>query len=146
MVLNLINIIEAVIVWIILIPELLFSIHHPNENKCKNKIMNFVEQLGRYSSMILMIMPLGVWEFGFKSTEEMIIYFAANAVLLAVYIGIWVLFFKKQSFAKAMMLAVLPVLVFAFCGIILRHWLLVGSAGIFALGHFYVTVKNHKEA
>lgn len=145
MVLNLINIIEAVIVWIMLIPELLFAIHHPSENKCKNKIMNFIEQLGRYASMILMIMPLGVWEFGFASSEEMIIYFAANGVLLLAYVGVWVLFFKKQSFAKAMILAVLPVLIFALCGILLRHWLLVGSVMIFAVGHIYVTVKNYKE-
>ena len=100
MVLNLINFIQAGIVWIMLIPNLLFAIHRPSENKCKNKIMNFIEQLGRYASMILMIMPLGIWEFGFKAPEEMIIYFAANGVLLAVYIFVWVLFSGKQALRK----------------------------------------------
>lgn len=144
MVLNLINIIEAVIVWIMLIPNLLYAIHHPSENLCRNKIINFIEQFGRYASMVLMIMPLGVWEFGFSSSEEMVFYFAANGILLFAYISIWIFFFKKQSFSKAIMLAILPVLIFSVCGIFLRHWLLVASAVIFAVGHIYVTVKNYK--
>lgn len=144
MVLNLINFIEAAILWILIIPDLLFAIHHPKENKCQNKIMNFAEQLGRYASMILMILPLGIWEFGFASSEEMIVYFAANIVLLAVYVIVWLLFSKKQDFTKAMILAVISVLVFAVCGILLRHWLLVASATVFAVGHIYVTAKNFK--
>ncbi len=144
MVLNLINFIEAAILWILIIPDLLFAIHHPKENKCQNKIMNFAEQLGRYASMILMILPLGIWEFGFASSEEMIVYFAANIVLLAVYVIVWLLFSKKQDFTKAMILAVISVLVFAVCGILLRHWLLVASAAVFAVGHIYVTAKNFK--
>lgn len=106
--------------------------------------MNFAEQLGRYASMILMILPLGIWEFGFASSEEMIVYFAANIVLLAVYVIVWLLFSKKQDFTKAMILAVISVLVFAVCGILLRHWLLVASAAVFAVGHIYVTAKNFK--
>ena len=147
MVLNLINIIEAVIVWIILIPNVIFAMRFPqNENKCKNRLMNFLEQLGRYASMILMIMPLGIWEFGFASSEETVIYFAANGVLLLAYILCWVAFFKKQSFALAMLMALLPVLIFALCGVLLRHWLLVASAAVFAVGHFYVTFKNYRKS
>ena len=98
MVLNLINFIEAAILWILLIPELLFSIHHPpKDNQPKNKVMSIIEQIGRYSSMILMILPLGIMEFGFKAPEEMIIYFSTNGVLLLAYIVIFLLFSKKQS-------------------------------------------------
>ena len=44
-----------------------------------------------------------------------------------------------------MVLAVIRVIVFALCGILLRHWFLVIFAGIFAVGHFAVTVKKYKE-
>lgn len=147
MVLNLINFIEAAILWILLIPELLFAIHHPpKDGKQKNKIMNVIEQIGRYASMILLIMPLGIIEFGFSSSEEMIIYFAANGILLAVYCVVSVLFFKKQNLSKAMILALIRISVFFLCGILLRHWLLVASAAIFAVGHIFMTVKTYKEA
>ena len=147
MVLNLINFIEAAILWILLIPELLFSIHHPpKDNQPKNKIISIIEQIGRYSSMVLMILPLGIMEFGFKAPEEMIIYFAANGALLLVYIIVFLLFSKKQSLAKAMILALIRITVFALCGFLLRHWLLVASAAIFAIGHLFITAKTYKEA
>lgn len=147
MVLNLINFIEAAILWILLIPELLFAIHHPPKNpQPKNKVMSIIEQIGRYSSMILMILPLGIMEFGFKAPEEMMIYFAANGVLLLAYIVIFLLFSKKQSLTKAMILALIRIAVFALCGVLLRHWFLVASAAIFAIGHLFITAKTYKEA
>ncbi|MBQ7123054.1 MAG: hypothetical protein IJO01_00365 [Oscillospiraceae bacterium] len=140
MVLNLINFIQAGVLWAIIIPELLFAIHLPHKNeKAKNKVMNIVEQIGRYASMLLMILPLGIWEFGFTSSEEMIIYFAATAVLIVFYIIVSFLYYKKQDFSKAVILAVIRITVFIICGILLRHWLLVVSSVIFAVGHIYST-------
>ncbi len=146
MVLNLINFIEVGIVWILIIPELLFAIHKEKRENKKPDAASITEQFGRYASMLLMVLPLGIWEFGFKSPEEMIIYFAGNGILLAVYILFWVLFFKKQSFGKAMIIAIINITVFLLCGIILRHLFLVIFAVIFAIGHLAVTVKKFKEA
>ena len=145
MVLNLINFIEVAIVWILIIPELLYSIHREKREVKKADAASITEQFGRYASMLLMVLPLGIWEFGFKSPEEMVIYFAGNGILLFAYIFIFILYFKKPDFWKAMVLAVIRVIVFALCGILLRHWFLVIFAGIFAVGHFAVTVKKYKE-
>ena len=146
MVLNLINFIQVAIVWILIIPDLIYSIHRENREINKNDAASITEQFGRYASMLLMVLPLGIWEFGFKSPEETIIYFAGNGILLLAYIFIYVLFFKKPCFKKAVALAAIRVLVFALCGILLRHWFLVIFAVIFAIGHFAVTVKKYKEA
>lgn len=147
MVLNLINFIQAGILWGIIIPELLFSIHHGSvESKPKNKIFSITEQIGRYASMILMILPLGIMEFGFGSSEEMIAYFVANGVLLLAYIVIFVLFFRKPGFGKAMALAVIRIVVFLLCGILLKHSLLIVSTVIFAIGHIPCTIKVYREA
>lgn len=145
MVLNLINFIEVAIVWILIIPDLLYSIHKEKREYKKPDPASVTEQFGRYISMLLMVLPLGIWEFGFRSSEEMIIYFAGNGILLLAYIFVYVLFFKKQDFFKAMVLATIRVLVFLLCGILLRHWFLVIFAVIFAIGHFAVTVKKYKE-
>ena len=75
----------------------------------------------------------------------MLLYFIGNGILLFAYIIIFVLYFKKQDFVKAIALAAIRVLVFVLCGILLRHWFLVIFAGIFAIGHFAVTVKKYKE-
>lgn len=145
MILNLINFIQVAIVWVIIIPELLFAIHRESKAVQKTTAASVTEQFGRYVSMLLMVLPLGIWEFGFKSSEETVIYFAVNGILLAAYIILSVLFFKKQSFAKAIILAILRIAVFLLCGILLRHWFLVIFALIFAFGHIAVTVKKFKE-
>ena len=146
MVLNLRNFIQAAIVWIIIIPELLFAIHRENGEKKYSKAASLTEQFGRYLSMLLMILPLGIREFGFKAPEEMIIYFAANGVLLAVYLVLFFFFFKKQSLTLGLVLAAIRIFVFALCGIIFRHWFLVIFAAIFAIGHVCVTVNKYRKA
>lgn len=145
MVLNLINFIQVAIVWILIIPDLLYSIHRESREVKKTDAASITEQFGRYVSMLLMVLPLGIWEFGFKSPEEMIIYFSGNGILLFIYILIYVLYFKKQSFLKAIALGIIRVLVFVLCGILLRHWFLVIFAVIFAIGHFSVITKKYKE-
>lgn len=145
MVLNLINFIQVAVIWLLIIPDLLFSIHKEKKEAAKPDAASITEQFGRYVSMILMILPLGVWEFGFMSSEETLIYFIGNGILLAAYIALYVLFFKKQTFARAMVLSILRISVFLLCGILLRHWFLVVFAVIFAVGHLSVTVKKYKE-
>ena len=145
MVLNLINFIEVAIVWILIIPDLIFSVNCQKADAKKPCAASLTEQFGRYASMILMILPLGIWEFGFKSAEETVLYFVINGILLLAYIVTYIFFFKKQNFSLAMILAVLRILVFLTCGILLRHWVLVIFALIFATGHIAVTINKFKE-
>ncbi len=142
--LNLINFIEAIIVWILIIPELIYSVKYDTKN-AKVSAVSITESLGRYSSMLLMILPLGIVKFAFSSSEELIIYFLGNAVFLTLYIVFWIMMFKKVSLAKAMVVAILNVTVFIFCGVLLRHWYLVIFAVIFAIGHIPMTIKKFRE-
>ncbi|MBR3597817.1 MAG: hypothetical protein IKJ82_00485 [Oscillospiraceae bacterium] len=146
MVLNLINFIQVAIVWILIIPDLLFSIHKGKRESGCSKAASITEQFGRYASMLLMVLPLGIWEFGFASPEETVLYFIANGILLLTYIVLYVFFFKKQNLVSAIILAVIRILVFLLCGILLRHWFLIIFAIIFAVGHLPVTIKTFKES
>lgn len=138
-----INLLGALIVVIMLIPNILFALKHKNiENKCKNVFMNCLEQIGRYSCVVLMWLPLLVWKFSFRSVAEMLIYLFGTAVLLMVYLITWVLYFKKPTKVKARILAILPAMIFLICGVLLRHWLLVIAAILFGCGHIYVTRQN----
>ena len=136
----------ATIVIIMLIPNIIFTIRNPHlENKCENAIMNTIEQVGRYTSMALMIVPVLAWKFGFKSVLEMIFYVVVTSVLLLLYLVVWFFYLKSQSKNKAIILALLPTMIFVISGILLRHWLLMIAGILFGVGHIYVTLQNSKK-
>lgn len=141
------NIFGLVIVIIMIIPNFLYAMRFRDaENRCTNKIMNILEQIGRYASVILMFVPLGLrdFEFGFYSKMAFLVYFFCNGGLLLIYIIIWLFYFKKKSLHKALALAIIPTCIFLISGITLRHWLLVISAIIFGVGHIFITFRNNK--
>jgi len=140
-----INIFGFVIVVLMILPNMLYALKfHGIDNKCKNKVMNILEQIGRYSSMFLIIFNIGFIKFGFTSVEAFVFYYIGNAILLIVYYIIWILYFQKITLWKSMILAIIPTAIFLISGITLRHYLLVISAIIFGVGHIYVTCQNVK--
>ena len=140
---NWLNVFGLIIVILILIPNIIYAIKFKDiKNECTNKVMNVLEQIGRYACMIFMVFNVGLAKFGFESVGEFLIYFFGNTILLFAYWIVWILFFIKQSSWKSMVLAIIPVCIFLICGVTLRHVLLVISAVIFAVGHIYVTRKN----
>ena len=141
---NPINLFGFIIVVIMLIPNIIYGIKFKGlENKCTNKAMNVIEQVGRYGSMALMVLPLFVWEFGFSSVFMMFVYVLGNGILLFTYLLVWVFYFKKQTMGRAMILAIAPTCIFFLSGVTLYHWALVVVAIIFGVGHIYVTYRNN---
>ena len=137
------NVFGAGIVILMLVPNVVYALRHrEEENLCSNKLMNLVEQIGRYGCIVLMWFPLMVWKFGFASKTAMIVYSLGNGLLLLVY---WIVFFfymQEQIRGRAVALAVIPACIFLLSGISLGHWLLVCFAVLFAIGHVYVTLSN----
>ena len=135
-----INVFGAVIVVLMLIPNIVYAIKNKGEkNLCANRFMNVVEQVGRYACIVLMWFPLLVWKFGFASVLDMMLYMACNGLLLAAYWITFAFYMKRRSVRLALVLAVLPACIFLLSGILLQHWLLAGFAVVFAIGHIYVT-------
>ncbi len=138
-----INLFGAIIVILMLIPNIIYAIKNKGEkNLCTNQFMNFIEQIGRYACIVLMWLPLLVWKFAFASVFEMILYILGNGILLTAYWIVFAIYMRKKIPGLAITLAILPVIIFLLCGILLRHWLLVAFAALFAVGHIYVTKKN----
>lgn len=128
-----------------LIPNIIFAIKNPNlENRCNNLIMNITEQIGRYLSMILMVIPILVWKFSFNSVFNMVFYLVVTSVLLLLYLLVWFFYFKSQSKNKAILLALLPTMIFIISGVLLKHYLLVISGILFGIDHIFVTLENIK--
>ena len=138
-----INVFGACIVALMLIPNIVYAIRNKDgKNKCTNWFMNIIEQAGRYACIILMWFPLMVWKFGFSSVFELFLYLGGSGCLLAVYWIVFACYLKKKTAMRALILAVIPSCIFLLCGLLLRHWLLVGFALLFTAGHIYVTLKN----
>ena len=140
-----INLFGAVIVVIMLIPNVIFAVKGKGaENKCKDVFVNCVEQFGRYACIILMWLPLLVWKFGFSSVVEMVLYLFCNGILLLAYLICWAIYLKRPSGRLEMCLAILPTAIFLFSGLLLRHWLLFFAAVLFGSGNIYVTKQNNQ--
>lgn len=137
-----INVIGIIIVAVMLIPNILYSVKNKkSQNRYKNKIVNILEQIGRYISIILIIFPIGI--SGFSNVGCMLVYLIANGVLLLLYLIIWLFYFKRKSLHKALLLAVIPTMIFLISGITLIHWGLIVSSIIFGISHIITTYKNN---
>ena len=138
-----INVFGAVIVILMLIPNIVYAIKNKNEkNLCPNRFMNIIEQIGRYACIVLMWLPFIVWKYGFASVFEMVLYLACNGALLGAYWISFAIYMKRRTVQLALVLAIIPSCIFLFSGILLRHWLLISFAVLFAVGHIYVTYQN----
>ena len=139
------NLTGFMIVALMMIPNIVYALRNRHmENKCPSKPMLILEQVGRYGSMILMAFPLLVWEFGFASVGDFILWGAICAAILLAYFICWGVYFRKPSLPVSLWLAILPSAIFILRGMFLRHWLLTAFGIIFAVGHIYITWFNNK--
>ncbi len=115
------------------------------KNLCTSKLMNILEQLGRYTCMFLMVFNIGIAELGFASVGAFLIYGIGNVLLMVAYWITWMLYFHKKTFGKQIALAVLPTCLFLLSGITMQHYLLILFGTVFGVGHIYVTIKNRVE-
>ena len=142
-----INLFGGIIVILMLLPNIVYAIKNKDErNLCDNRTMNLLEQVGRYACIVLMWLPLLVWKFGFTGVGTMLLYLAGNGGLLALYWLVFARYMKEKTARRALILAVAPACIFLLSGLLLRHWLLVVFAAVFAVAHIYVTLQNTKRA
>ncbi len=142
-----INLFGLIFVILIMIPNIVYAVRNKKQNiqHNLNKIIIILEQVGRYSCIILMFLPLFVWEFGFKTATLMVLYLIINVCLILGYYVYWFLYSKRKSKIHGLILAIIPTCIFMISGILLSHWLLFASSIIFGFAHFYITYKTHKD-
>lgn len=133
-------------VVIIMIPNIVFTIKCNDgfENNHVNKIIESIEQIGRYGCLGFMIFNVpGTW-FGWWSNEAFAIYLIVDAMLIALYCILWIFCWKKNGVFKALALSVIPSITFLFSGIMSRSLLLILAALLFAPSHIFISYKNVK--
>ena len=170
---NWINLFGLITVLLILLPNIVYAVKCPGEkNLCTNRLLNVLEQIGRYGAMLFLIVYVGPADgFGFGSVFGLLCYGFGNICLILAYWCTWAAYFKALGvFAKKRSkggvtsvfvtgveavtkiiglkytLAILPAMLFFLDGITLWNVPLIVCAVIFAVGHIGVTRQNIKNS
>ena len=141
------NIFGFIFICIIMIPNVIFAIKCKDEfeNKWNNKFVEIFEQIGRICCFIFMIINIPGTFFGWWSDEAFAIYLIINIILVFFYCLIWIICFKQNSVFRALVLSILPSIIFLFSGIISRSILLIVASIIFAPCHIMISYYNAKK-
>ena len=139
-----VNLYGLVFIIIIMIPNIIFAIKCKNgfTNKFHNKIIEILEQIGRFGCFIFMIVNVPHTSFGFKSDESFALYLIIDSILVFLYCLIWLICFKKNSIFRSLALSIIPSILFIFSGIISNYILLIVFSLIFAPTHILISYKN----
>ena len=140
------NIFGVFFIAVIMIPNIIYAMKCKDgfENKWNNKIVETVEQIGRFGCFGFMIFNINPW-FGWWSDEAFAIYLIVNTILIILYCLIWIIHFKKNTTFSALTLSIIPSIVFLFSGTMSRSILLIVSALLFAPTHIIISYKNAKQ-
>ena len=141
------NIFGLVFIVVIMIPNIVFAIKCKEafENKWSNKVIELLEQIGRYGCFGFMIFNVpGTW-FGWWSDEAFAIYLIVDSLLIVLYCIIWVICWKKNNVFRALALSIIPAVVFMFSAVMSRSILLIIASMLFAPTHIMISYKNVKD-
>ena len=139
-----INIFGMLFMVMIMIPNIVYALKCKDgfENKWNNKIVELVEQIGRFGCFGFMVINIpGTW-FGWWSDEAFAIYLIVNSVLIVLYCVIWIICFRKNTVFRALALSIIPSVIFLFSGIMSRSVLLILTSVLFAPAHIVISYKN----
>ncbi len=143
---NWINFFGFMIALLMVIPNVSYVLLTKQKgNKCKNKILNTLEQITKVGALLLMAFPIGVENFGFRSKNGFVIWAIVIFLLLLIYWISWLFFLHKPIKIAKLFVTIIPGLTFAIHGIILKHFLLFIFALAFTVLHIIIMYVECKE-
>lgn len=140
------NVFGLCLIIVIMIPNIVFAYKCKEgfENKWANKLVETIEQIGRFGCFGFMIFNIPGTCLGWWSEDIKMIYIIVDIVLVTLYCLIWIICFKKNSVFRSLALSIIPSILFLFSGIAIRSVLLIATAVLFAPSHIVISYKNAK--
>lgn len=131
---------------LVMIPNIIFAIKNKNniQNQYQNKLVEVIEQIGRYGCVVFMIFNIPFTYFNFWFDFALIVYLSVNGTLCFVYIVFWMICWNKNNLFKALSLSIVPSVIFLFSGILLASIPLIVFSVLFAISHILISYKNVK--
>lgn len=139
-----INIFGVIFITIIMVPNIIYALKCRDGfvNKWNNKVIEIIEQIGRFGCFGFMVVNIpGTWP-GWWSDEAFAMYLIVNSLLIILYCIIWIICFRKNTVFRALALSIIPSVIFVFSGIMSRSILLIVASLLFAPAHILISYKN----
>lgn len=139
---DVVNLSGFIFAVILLIPDLLYArTFKPDRIIFDNRAMLYIERIGKYCSLFLMGINIGVLEEGFTSNLMKNFWFIATTVMVIACVVLWIVCFKKTTKPAAYALTVITALVFMLSGLLQVKTLLLTFGIVYLAGQLYVTKK-----
>ena len=138
------NWIGLLFVVVLLIPNLIYGIKTRGNPPLlyHNRALESLEQIGRFGCMAAMVFHLPYVCLGFPSDLWLVLYASVGSALLLAYALFWIIFAKRDSVAKAILLSALPSALFLVAGTLSVNFLLLGFALLFAPTHILISLRS----
>lgn len=129
---------------VIMIPNIVFVAKHPErfKNLWQNRLVEIIEQAGRYGCIAFMVLNIPGTCRGFPSKEFFMAYIITNTIISVIYCVAWLCLFQNESIKRAVILSVLPAAMFLVSAVAIRSIPLVICATMFAPCHITISYKN----
>ena len=130
---------------VLILPHIFYRRRHRiDKTAYANQGMYYIDRMGRFGSLFLMSFHLGVLERGFTEPKELMMRFwlISTAALLAVYLLLWGMFFKRERKHTAYLIIAVSAVIIVFSGILQVNTLLLTFGFVYLIGELYV-VKQH---
>lgn len=140
------NFIGLVFVLVLLVPNIIFAVTHKDgfENSYHNKAVELFEQIGRFGCFAFMFLSVPGLTHGFWFEGGKAAYIIGGSVLLLIYCLGWAVFWKESSVRKALLLSIVPSVLFLESGILTLNVLLIVLSVVFSVCHVTLSYKNAK--
>ena len=131
---------------VIMIPNIVYAVKCKSDtsNAYINKVAEIIEQVSRFACFALMIFNVPYTWKGFYFSSAEVIYVVVNSILVIAYCLAWAILWKKSGIFKALLLSVIPSIVFLFSGIMIASIPLIVFAVTFAVTHILISLKSSK--
>ncbi len=128
---------------IIMLPNIIYAVRRKGSAVAyHNKVIELLEQVGRYGCFVFMIFNIPYVCLGFWFNYAFIVYLSVNGGLCLAYLVFWVVCWNKNDKLKALSLSIIPSCIFLFSGIVLANIPLAVLSVLFAVCHIYISCKN----
>ena len=139
---DVVNISGLLFATALLIPHIVYAKTHTyDKSVISNRAMLYIDRIGRYCSLFLMAINIGVLEEGFTSDLMRDFWFISTAIMIAVYILLWILFFKSERKLVAYLLAIISAIIIMMSGLLQVKTLLLTAGIVYLIGELYVLKK-----
>ena len=142
-----INFYGIIFIAVIMIPNIIYAIkcREGFVNRWNNKVVEIIEQIGRFGCIGFMIIKVPGVCFGWLFDGALIVYFAINIVLSIIYCVIWIICFRKDSVFRALSRSIIPSLIFISSAVLSGSIVLLVTSALFSPAHILISYKNAKK-